>query len=1057
MGIVSEDIVMDHYSARRLSPKILAELKRLGCKVDTPEEVPEPCVVAVQGEQIAVPEAYRQFIEDVTWPKRELEGTTSRGSRFWMIEFLDRLQGFDAVDLGYDYPGVKTTHYLTIGIKDGGNYYLLLNLADPDPTSPRLFSVDHDPYQVRPLSTDTLLEVLRCFPRKDASEQVREYLREFDEASPYRRRRPLEKIGRMGAEGAPAIGRLVELLHHPDAEDQRKILFSTFANIGVPDERVVDALLDMLDDEPLDDDAFEQAIDTLCELASADERVAWTLGRCLRRLCHSAQRKCVVAKNLGQLGPIARPATSMLLAEVLPGADRTHPESAGWMSRVVQALYIINDELDEPPEVAFDLLEDRRTHDRLRADCARLLAKFMHRSDDDRVFEAFCALLEEEDHALEAKVAVVDAMTAGGSQDPKGGPRFEGRRSEIAALLVEQLDGEEGILIAVAARGLGRLGALGPEGHDFDDAAEHDPQELREKIHQSLPKITVALARDDAAAILVGALVELNGWVPQVLPAVLEACESGEPAGLLSWEVRNRRQAAAWVLERLLDTLPASTEEEDLPPVDRIAEAIEECRGPDGRYEEAASRRFLTVVSNDDAASQRAASLASNQRDEVRPQAKAEGNISIEQLIEAIEEQEVDKRRKVASHPQLPTETSQKLAADPDEEVRMCVAANPATAAPVLTRLAADFNAEVRRLAISSPTLPREVVALVDRLCLDCVGEPRESIASAGEVSEEDLRRLSDEAMGPLARTLAAQHPDVAPEALASMAEDPHWRVRAQVARHEATPPEALKVLSQDSNEDVLAAVAAHPGLNTERLEELYQSATTKIKIGVAANPNIAPKRLADILNGRDGAEVTAAAAGNPSISAEALERCTQNLETIKVGCVDNPHLCDSIRAELAKKSHPVRWKIAASEKTSPQLLLELKNDIDIHTRVALAGNPGAPPEVLAHLAREDVKMHHRTRVINAVAANPTLPDVAVEELANEGSMTARRILASRPSLPEPLMRRLARDYVKVRQALAARDDLPVDLEEALAGDPARQVRDAVLTTRWRRQQRQTT
>lgn len=50
---------MSTNAKERLSPKIIAELERLGCEVDSPDEVPEPRIVEFGGDQHTVPEGFR--------------------------------------------------------------------------------------------------------------------------------------------------------------------------------------------------------------------------------------------------------------------------------------------------------------------------------------------------------------------------------------------------------------------------------------------------------------------------------------------------------------------------------------------------------------------------------------------------------------------------------------------------------------------------------------------------------------------------------------------------------------------------------------------------------------------------------------------------------------------------------------------------------------------------------------------------------------------------------------------------------------------------------------
>lgn len=132
-----EDSADRGYDAQRLCPGIIDELERLGCEIDSPERVPEPRYVRFGDQRVAVPEAYRQLVEDVRWPDAELRGQMGTGLKYWGLRFFDDLQPFRPADLGYDFAGMDSVHYLHIGYKDSGNWLLLLRLDESDPTNPR--------------------------------------------------------------------------------------------------------------------------------------------------------------------------------------------------------------------------------------------------------------------------------------------------------------------------------------------------------------------------------------------------------------------------------------------------------------------------------------------------------------------------------------------------------------------------------------------------------------------------------------------------------------------------------------------------------------------------------------------------------------------------------------------------------------------------------------------------------------------------------------------------------------------------------------------------------
>ena len=146
----TSDVDMRDYSGERLLPQILEQLKRLGCTIASPQEPPEPRIISSGARSYTIPEAYRQFIEDITWPKGFLAGRVPGGQNYWSLEFLDEYRLFRPRQACMDTPDAEEERLLKIGRMDGGNYSLLLDLQDPRPSNPRFIRLadDADPIEV---------------------------------------------------------------------------------------------------------------------------------------------------------------------------------------------------------------------------------------------------------------------------------------------------------------------------------------------------------------------------------------------------------------------------------------------------------------------------------------------------------------------------------------------------------------------------------------------------------------------------------------------------------------------------------------------------------------------------------------------------------------------------------------------------------------------------------------------------------------------------------------------------------------------------------------------
>lgn len=134
---------------------------------------------------------------------------------------------------------------------------------------------------------------------------------------------------------------------------------------------------------------------------------------------------------------------------------------------------------------------------------------------------------------------------------------------------------------------------------------------------------------------------------------------------------------------------------------------------------------------------------------------------------------------------------------------------------------------------------------------------------------------------------------------------------------------------------------------------------------------------------------------------------------------------------DLAAWAEDPDWEVrelAALDERSPDSALRiLARDTIACVRRAVAGNPAAPSEVLADLAREG---------FDAVAANPKAPPEVLETLARSGRWSTRMALAMNTATPPAILSALAHDkHVRVRINVAGNPALPpTDLVDVLLG-----------------------
>jgi len=237
-----------------------------------------------------------------------------------------------------------------------------------------------------------------------------------------------------------------------------------------------------------------------------------------------------------------------------------------------------------------------------------------------------------------------------------------------------------------------------------------------------------------------------------------------------------------------------------------------------------------------------------------------------------------------------------------------------------------------------------------------------------------------------------------------------------------------------------LARLAAEVRTASTRRGDGMSALEKAVLAAVAGNPNTAPALLFELASGFPGEVVR-----NPAVFLLLLE---------------DPALLEKIpdhalRAILAHPEAPVawlglaverpeawiRWLVAASPRTPPDVLARLAGNADATTRIAVAANPRTPVALLARFARtEDDAGPTLFALRRAVAGNPSAPLPTLEHLASDPTLLP--FAAANPSLPEYLLEALSlHDDPLVRAALAKQPRLAPRLLRRLAADPVPEVR----------------
>ncbi|MEV4275923.1 hypothetical protein [Actinoplanes xinjiangensis] len=304
------------------------------------------------------------------------------------------------------------------------------------------------------------------------------------------------------------------------------------------------------------------------------------------------------------------------------------------------------------------------------------------------------------------------------------------------------------------------------------------------------------------------------------------------------------------------------------------------------------------------------------------------------------------------------------------------------------------------------------------------------------------------------------------------------------LARNPALPSTLVDRLIAQADDELAAELAHRSDLDPGQVRALVprsESALLRLAWAGRLDPaDIDPVRwpevaLALLDQGRGRAEWAELLAGDPNPKRrERLAAC--------------PGLPAAVSARLAEDPDPRVVAELAIFTADRHLLTRLAGHPHAEVRAGVAGNPAAPPEVLAGLAtadrrgrggrppetcdvcvREPIPFVHdpgcRRRdcelppgaacdgthesVIHSLLArvvdNPATPGMVAAELVGHSSAYVRWPLAARPDLPAEAAVRLADDPIPgVRADLAENPAVPEDVLRRLAADESREVRRRV-------------
>jgi hypothetical protein len=263
------------------------------------------------------------------------------------------------------------------------------------------------------------------------------------------------------------------------------------------------------------------------------------------------------------------------------------------------------------------------------------------------------------------------------------------------------------------------------------------------------------------------------------------------------------------------------------------------------------------------------------------------------------------------------------------------------------------------------------------------------------------------------------------------------------VAACPATPKHLLETLFILGNGELKAALAGNESVPTDILARLAQSPDRQIRRRVAGNLRIPQDIVSGLANDR-----------NTLVRLAVSENETAALELRAEVAGGYLSLLRSMDARMTSTAERSRFLDAASrlEETGTDALggddIRWLNDAEVGTssplKAMVARMPQTPPDLL-----EGALNSRDVRVLEALAANQQLPVHIATSLARRRSKEIRTALAANPKTPPKvrgsLIRWLARhEEASCRRSAAGNPASPLDILKRLSNDDDPSVRSAV-------------
>ena len=448
-------------------------------------------------------------------------------------------------------------------------------------------------------------------------------------------------------------------------------------------------------------------------------------------------------------------------------------------------------------------------------------------------------------------------------------------------------------------------------------------------------------------------------------------------------------------------------------------------------------------------------------------------------LTQVIEGNELPAKLAIARDLQTPIEILERLAQDPNEDVRATVASNRNLPLAILLRLTEDPSSKVRSQLIYQQFNRSTPVEILAKLADDPDSNIRMNIARNTNTPPEVLARLAftDDPGGWISSSLV-NNQNTSIETLEYLGVERH----AVNAYNKKTPPNALAaqvdyaltMYDAEKNRifEFLLRDLEGSQMPASSLVKLATNYESWIRARVACHRNTPLNTLVQLSNDKSYDPILWGIARNPNSPPALLERLLgEKFQTLAGYMVERSIIPPNIMGRLLEhESDRIRSQVVIRN-NFPLDLADRVIQTETHDSVliSLARNPILTSELIsafiqqhglksdiciALLYQPNLTTEHWQQLANsqfeavrlAIASRQNTPSDILAMLADDRELQIRMAIASNLQTPSDILVKLATDLeAEVRTKIASNPQSPTSILETLAVDPSVEVRRSVL------------